>query len=124
MMVEKDGRRYALHPLKEEKLEEQVIPRVVLVGGKEFMHQLRDTEVSFSIIGKPNIVLTSTIFDNLLVEIQDLLSKHVDIVVDDFQNEFPPVRSISHHIDLILGASFPNKAAYRMKPRENEEIKN
>eukprot|EP00253_Pinus_taeda_P001851 PITA_01851 len=38
-------------------------------------------------------------------------------------NDFPPVRSISHHIDLILGASLPNKETYRMTPRENEEIK-
>ena len=35
----------------------------------------------------------------------------------------PPIRIISHHIDLILGASFPNKAAYMLTPRENEEIR-
>ena len=53
-----------------------------------------------------------------------MLNEHVDIMVDDFPNELPLVRSISHHIDLILGASFPNKVAYRMTPMENEEIKN
>jgi hypothetical protein len=35
----------------------------------------------------------------------------------------PPIRIISHHIDLILGASLPNKAAYGLKPQENQEVK-
>ena len=33
-------------------------------------------------------------------------------------------RSISHHIDLIPGSNLTNKDAYRMKPQENEEIRN
>jgi hypothetical protein len=48
----------------------------------------------------------------------------VDIVVDELPNSLTPIRSISHHIDLILGASLPNKAAYRLTPRENEEVRN
>jgi hypothetical protein len=45
-------------------------------------------------------------------------------VVDELPHSLPPIRSFSHHIDLILGASFPNKAAYRLTPQENEEVKN
>lgn len=56
------------------------------------------------------------------VEIKDWLNEHVDIMVDGFSNKLPPVRSMSHHIDLILGSSFPNKVAYKMSPKENEEI--
>ena len=50
---EKDGRRNTLHPLKEDKPEEQVSPRVMLVGGKEFLHQLNDIEVCFAMIVNP-----------------------------------------------------------------------
>ena len=57
--------------------------------------------------------------DELPAEIQKLLEEYVDIVVDDLPNELPPIRSISHHIDLIPGASLPNKVAYRMAPTEN-----
>jgi hypothetical protein len=62
--------------------------------------------------------------DDLPAEIWELLDNFVDIVVDEMLNSFPPIRSISHHIDLIPGASLPNKAAYKLTPRENQEVKN
>ena len=49
-----------------------------------------------------------------------MLNEHVDIVVDDFPNELPPVGIIIHHIYLIPRASFPNKSTYRMTPNEND----
>ena len=64
--------------------------------------------------------MTSTKVSDLPIEIQEMLEKYCDIIVDDFLNEFPPIRRISHHIDLIPRASLPNKVAYRMTPIENE----
>ena len=93
-----------------------------MVQEKEFLEQLQGEGVSFAIVGKPRTIITNNRIDELLAEIQKLLEEYVDIVVDDFSNELPPVRSISHHIDLIPGASLPNKAAYRMTPVENAEI--
>jgi hypothetical protein len=34
----------------------------------------------------------------------------------------PPLRGIKHQIDLISGASLPNRAAYRTNPEETKEI--
>ncbi len=44
-------------------------------------------------------------------------------MVDDLPDELPPRRGISHCIDFIPGASLPNKAAYRMSPKDHEEIR-
>lgn len=57
-------------------------------------------------------------------EIQDMLQYFRDIVVDDLPDEFPPKRSISHHIYFIPGSSLPNNVEYQMSPKNNEEIRN
>ena len=75
------------------------------------------------VVGKKRVVLTNTSFDYLHVEIQYMLNENIDIVVDIFPNELPPIRSTSHHINLILGAIFPNKDAYGMTSKENKEIR-
>jgi hypothetical protein len=80
--------------------------------------------MQFVVVRKPRVVLTSTTMDDLPEEVQELLDNFADIVVDEIPNTLPPIRSISHHIDLILGASLPNKEAYRLTPREYEEVKN
>jgi hypothetical protein len=61
--------------------------------------------------------------DDLPEDIQELLGEFADIIVDELPHSLPPMRSVSHHIDLIPRASFPNKAAYRLMPQENEEVK-
>jgi hypothetical protein len=53
-----------------------------------------------------------------------VLENFSNIVVDELPHSLPPIRSIIHHIDLIPGDSLPNKEAYRLTPRENEEFKN
>jgi hypothetical protein len=62
--------------------------------------------------------------DDFPIEFQELLDEFADIVVDELPHSLLPIRSISHHIDLISGESFPNKEAYILTPQENEEVKN
>ena len=83
-----------------------------------------EEEVSYDIVCKPRIEPVSTIISYFPVEIKEMVEYFQDIVVYDLPSEFPPKRSSSHNIDLIPGASLPNKAAYRMTPKENEEIRN
>jgi len=75
-------------------------------------------------ISKPKFILTSKNLNDLPEEVKTLLNEFVDIAVDDLPNELPPLRSITHHIDLIPEANLPNKSTYWMTPHENEEIRN
>jgi hypothetical protein len=52
-----------------------------------------------------------------------MLEEFDNIVVDDLPCSFPPIRSISHHIDLIPGVGLPNKEAYILTLWEDEEVK-
>eukprot|EP00253_Pinus_taeda_P022668 PITA_22668 len=121
---EKDRVRHTLVPIKEEKeTVETNETKALLVSGKQFLKQVENSEISYAVVKKTRTVLLHTEITDLPVEIQQMLEEFTNIVVDDFPNKLPPKRSISHHIDFIPGASLPNKAAYRMSPKDNEEIR-
>lgn len=101
----KDGVKHTLVPMKEEDI-------ALLLGGKEFLQQMGDDEIKFSIVQRPRAVLVHTEIKDLLEEIQDMLHEFNDIVVDELPDKLPPKRSINHHINFIPGASLPNKATY------------
>ena len=56
------------------------------------------------------------------IEVADMLGDFSDIVSDNVPDGLPPMRKISHQMDLVLGASFSNKAVHRMTPTESEEL--
>ena len=121
--LQKDGNKHTLLPLKDDA--DKGAPRniVMLMSRKELLQEVgKGEEMHFVVIEIPKVILTSTNLDDLLEEIKTLLNDFTDIIVDEFPNAFPPIRSISHHIDLILGASLPNKAVYRLTPQENVKV--
>ena len=95
---QKHGLNQTFLPLQEEETAGNNDPKSLLMSGKEFLQQMEDNEVNFSLVCKPRVVFTTTKLSDLPVEIQYMLN---DIVVNDLPSEFPPKRSISHHIDLI-----------------------
>jgi hypothetical protein len=123
--LEKNGRTHMLLPIEENNMKEEAITSILLMSGKELLKEVKKgQEMQFVVVRKPRFVLTSTLMDDLPEEIWELLDNFANIVVDELPNSFPTIISINHHINLILGASLPNKAAYKLTPRENEEVKN
>jgi hypothetical protein len=54
--------------------------------------------------------------------ITNLLLEFKDIFPAEIPPGLPTLRRIEHQIDLIPGASLPNRATYRTNPEETKEI--
>jgi hypothetical protein len=52
-----------------------------------------------------------------------LMQEFDDVFPEDIPNGLPPLRGIEHQIDLVLGASIPNRPAYRSNPEETKELR-
>jgi hypothetical protein len=122
--LEKDGRTHRLLPIKDKEVNPEVNNTILLMSGKELLTEMEKNEdPQFFVVRKLRIFLTSTRVDDLPDEIQELLGEFADIIMDELPRSLPPMWSVSHHIDLIPRASLPNKAAYRLTPQENKEVK-
>jgi hypothetical protein len=122
--LEKNGRSHMFLPIKDKEVKPEVRNTVLLMSGKELLTEVKNKEEpQFIVARKPEIVLISTRVDDLPEEVKELLEEFADMVVDELPHSLPSIRSVSHHIDLIPGASLPNKASYRLMPQENEEVK-
>jgi hypothetical protein len=115
--LEKNGRTHMLLPIEDKKVKEETRNTILLMSGKELLDEIKKEEdMQFVVVRKPRVILTNTSIDDLSKEIREMLENFTDIVVDDLPCSFPPIKSISHHIDLIPGVSLPKKAAYILMP--------
>jgi hypothetical protein len=107
--LENNGRKHMLLPIEDKEQKREYSSSILLMSWKELLNEVKkEKEIQFVVERYPRVILTNTYVEDLHEEIQELLENIVDIVVDESPHSFPPIRSISHHIDLILGASLPN----------------
>jgi len=55
-------------------------------------------------------------------KIKELLEEFKDVFPDELPKGLPLIREIEHQIDLVPGASLPNRPAYKCNPEEAKEI--
>jgi hypothetical protein len=115
--LEKNGRTHMLQPIEDKEAKIEVSNTILLMSGKELLTEVKKKEnPQFFVVRKSRIVLTRTRVHDLPGEVQELLEEFADIVVDELPHSLPPMRSVIHQIDLISGATLPNKATYRLMP--------
>ncbi|KAK1649268.1 hypothetical protein QYE76_067073 [Lolium multiflorum] len=67
-------------------------------------------------------VLVSNDMTPLPLGVSNVLLEFGDVIPEEVPAGLPPLRGIEHQIDLIPGASLPNRAPYRTNPEETKEI--
>jgi len=70
----------------------------------------------------PNNICLSFVQASLSLGMEQLLKEYDDVFPQDIPYGLPPQRGIEHNIDLIPGASLPNRPTYRSNPEEIKEI--
>jgi len=70
----------------------------------------------------PNNICLSFVQASLSLGMKQLLKEYDDVFPQDIPHGLPPQRGIEHSIDLIPGASLPNRPTYRSNPEETKEI--
>ncbi|XP_059068212.1 uncharacterized protein LOC131858780 [Cryptomeria japonica] len=113
--IVKDGVTYTMKPLPDTKAEKE--PIVIVIGEKEMVKTLKESEEeSFVLVVKPK---DKDEFDPIAPipdVVKGLLDKYKEVNTSELPSTLPPLRDVCHQIDLIPGASFPNKAPYKMTP--------
>nr|GEZ24904.1 hypothetical protein [Tanacetum cinerariifolium] len=55
-------------------------------------------------------------------KVRTILEDFKDVIPNEIRTGLPPMREVKHCIDLVPSFVLPNKATYRMNPKEHEEL--
>jgi hypothetical protein len=101
---------------------------ITLKGGcllstkSEVNELLASNFVSYALICKDGLISLHDMQQLLPPIVANSLQEYADVFLCEVPAGLLPLRGIEHLIDLILGASLPNRAPYRTNPKETKEI--
>ncbi|XP_025791792.1 uncharacterized protein LOC112872973, partial [Panicum hallii] len=94
-----------------------------LFVSKSDLREVRNTTAPFFVLLHKEVLLSTHDLPSLLPSVVlDLLQDFEDVFPDEIPAGLPPLCGIEHQIDLVPGASLPNRPAYRTNPEETKEI--
>jgi hypothetical protein len=83
---------------------------------------LASNSISYALICKDALISLHDIQQSLPPIVANILQEYADVFLSEVPVGLPPLRGIEHQIDLIPGASLPNRAPYMTNPEETKEI--
>lgn len=90
---------------------------------KSDLRDVRNTTAPFLVLMyKEALLSTNKSHSTLPSVVHNLLQEFDDVFPDDVSAGLPPLHGIEHQIDLVPGASLPNRPAYCVNLEETKEI--
>lgn len=71
---------------------------------------------------KESLLVSTNLDPSLPSVFVSLLQEFDDVFPEETPSGLPPLRGIEHQIDLVPGATIPNRPAYRSNPEETKEL--
>jgi hypothetical protein len=96
---------------------------LVMMARKGDLKELSEPNAMFFVLlYKETFLSTNDLSSTLASVVFNVLQEYEDVIPDKVPPGLPPKRGIGHQIDLVPGASLPNRAFYRINPEETKEI--
>src|ERR1041385_4499041 len=116
--------RYVLHPLIwMETSRSRTVPHIGPYTTREDLRKFSEDPTAMPLVPmyKGEVLLSN---DNHAISpsVSTVLQDYDDVFPAEVPAGLPPLRGIEHQIDLIPGATLPNRAPYRTNPQETKEI--
>jgi len=87
------------------------------------LREVRNTTAPFFVLLHKEVLLsTNDLPSSLPHVVLDLLQDFEDVFPDEVPAGLPPIHGIEHQIDLVPGASLPNRLAYRTIPQRQRKF--
>ncbi|XP_022862403.1 uncharacterized protein LOC111382607 [Olea europaea var. sylvestris] len=114
------GKRIVLVPRREGNTPAPVVKNPNLLLMSRFLVEVGREKIVYALMPRENS--TANMDSEFPAEVQQLLMEFSDLMPEDLPPGLPPMRDIQHQIDLIPRSSLPNRPAYRLSPKEAEEL--
>ena len=100
--------------IKPHSTSKQLRQNECLFVSRSDLREVKNTTAPFFVLLHKEVLLSTTDLPSSLPSVVlDLLQDFEDVFPDEVPVGLPPLRGIEHQIDLVPGASLPNRPAYR-----------
>ena len=113
-----------------DSVQDQKDPKNLFLGEKEFLKNVKEEGTPFNaLVVLPKDDRAKKVQEEVKPlkkvgpkEVADLLDLYKDIVTKELPSELPPIREISHNIDLIPIEILLNNVYYKLTLKQNREM--